>query len=57
MGVVNVVDLTKEFIAIPSPNLPGDERAMAAAVQGVGQSLGIGQGIIVGAREEVATWL
>ena len=52
MGVVNVVDLTKEFIAIPSPNLPGDERAMAAAVQGVGQSLGIGQGIIVGARED-----
>lgn len=29
----NVVELTKHFVSVPSPNLPGDERAMASAVQ------------------------
>lgn len=51
MSALNVVEMTKEFIAIPSPNLPGDERAMASAVQGIGQSLGIGSGIVVGALD------
>lgn len=46
---MDVVDLAGHFIEVPSPNLPGDEREMADAVQSVAESLGIGRGRVVGA--------
>lgn len=49
---MGVVELAGRFIEVPSPNLPGDERAMADAVQSVAESLGLGRGRVVGARAE-----
>lgn len=44
----DVVALTKHFVSVPSPNLPGDERAMAAAVREFAQSVGLDGIRIVG---------
>jgi succinyl-diaminopimelate desuccinylase len=49
---VDVVSLASHLIEVPSPNLPGDERAMADAVQSVSNSLGMGRGRVVGALAE-----
>lgn len=37
----DVTALTKHFVEVPSPNLPGDERAMAAAVSDFARSSGM----------------
>ncbi len=49
---MDVVELAGHFIEVPSPNPPGDERAMADAVQSAAASLGLGRGKVVGALPE-----
>jgi acetylornithine deacetylase/succinyl-diaminopimelate desuccinylase-like protein len=48
----DVVALTQHFVSVPSPNLPGDERAMAAAVREFAQSVGLDNVRIVGMTPE-----
>ena len=43
---MDVIDLTRHLVATPSPNLPGDERAVAALVQDAATQLGIDRGVI-----------
>jgi succinyl-diaminopimelate desuccinylase len=50
--LLDVVELTHRFVAIPSPNLPGDEREIATAVQDVGEFLGLGSGRVVSAAPD-----
>jgi len=40
-SVADVVDLTRHFVGVPSPNLPGDEREIAAAVSDFARSSGL----------------
>ena len=51
-GGMDVVELASRLIEVPSPNLPGDERAVADAVQSAAESLGLGRGRVVGALPE-----
>jgi acetylornithine deacetylase/succinyl-diaminopimelate desuccinylase-like protein len=46
---MDVVELASRLIEVPSPNLPGDERAVADVVQSAAESLGLGRGRVVGA--------
>lgn len=46
----DVVDLTKHLVGVPSPNLPGDERAVAQAVTEVARSFGLPEARVL-ARE------
>lgn len=39
----DVVELTRHFVGVPSPNLPGDERAIASAVADFARSAGLGE--------------
>lgn len=48
----DVVALTRHFVSVPSPNLPGDERAMAAAVRDYALSVGLDDISIVGMTPE-----
>ena len=48
----DVVGLTQHFVSVPSPNLPGDERAMAAAVRDFALSVGLDDITVVGMTPE-----
>ena len=48
----DVVELTKHFVSVPSPNLPGDERAMASAVREFCLLKGLDDVTVVGMKSE-----
>jgi len=50
--VDDVVELTKHFVSVPSPNLPGDERAMASAVREFCRLKGLDDVTVVGMTPE-----
>lgn len=48
----DVVELTRHFVGVPSPNLPGDERAIASAVADFARSAGLGEVRVVAQKPE-----
>lgn len=48
----DVLALTRHFVEVPSPNLPGDERAMASAVCDFARSSGLTDIRVVGMHDE-----
>lgn len=48
----DVLSLTQHFVSVPSPNLPGDERAMAHAVEDFARSVGLTDIQVVGMTPE-----
>ena len=48
---MDVIELTRRLVETPSPNLPGDERAVAAVVREVAASLGLGMGSVFAEHE------